>query len=240
MLEKDAERRKAEHDKDVKKLKRDAILAGIGDAFNAFHQAYANARGTKPMTTGNMSAKVRERYDKMMQDYKAHQDQYLNARMRAMQMDDAKAENERNYKLKLRQQERLEKDAQTRAAKAEAYSNYQQSVISKNEAQAAYWSAKANALEAGMPLEEAIKRAEEARKQAQTRQANSAADASDALAEQRRRNDGGYTEEVEETDHRGNTKKKKVVRKPNGASQDGNYDQYKVREQEDYSQYRTK
>ena len=170
------ERTKEEEEMQKKKQKRDAVFAAIGDGLNAFHQAYAYSRGIKPLTENKSQSKaVRDKYDALDKEREAHKAEYLNAYIRGLQADEERGNREREYKLKERQQTRLEEDVKIRAAKAEAYANYQSSVVAKNEAQAAYWQAKANALEAGLPLEEAIKKAEEARKLVQARASDAAA-----------------------------------------------------------------
>lgn len=205
--------KKAEHDNDVKRLKRDAILAGIGDAFNAFHQAYANARGTKPMTTGSMSAKVRERYDKMMQDYRNNKDKFLNAKMRAAQMDEEADYKNKMYQLRLDELEEKKKNNEADRKNKDALTKSQ---IDANNARKLYWEAFADAKKRGATDEEAKTEAELRVKESIVNRNNASAAAYNALEEQRKRNNGGYTEEIEETDHRGHTKKTKKTRTPNG------------------------
>lgn len=167
---------KKKEEETARKKKRDGVMAAIGDGLNAFHQAYAYSRGIKPLTENKSQSKeVRDRYEALDREREANKAAYLNAYIRGLQADEERGNREREYKLKERQQTRLEEDVKIRAAKAEAYANYQSSVVAKNEAQAAYWQAKANALEAGLPLEEAIKKAEEARKLAQARASDAAA-----------------------------------------------------------------
>ena len=75
----------------------------------------------------------------------------------------------RAFKLKLQQQDRLDKETKIRQEKNDAYIQAQRAAASKNEAQTAYWEAKANALEQGYPLDEAIKKANLAKIETETR-----------------------------------------------------------------------
>lgn len=82
-----------------RRMKRDAVFAAIGDGLNAFHQAYSYSRGVKPMTEDtSMTDKLRERYEKERREREAHQTEYLNAYMRAMQSDDTNRKDERNWR----------------------------------------------------------------------------------------------------------------------------------------------
>lgn len=88
--------------KERRKQKREQVFAAIGDGLNAFHQAYANARGVKPMTQAvSLTGKLRERYEKLEKERNANGAQYLNAYMRAMQADDEGARDARNWRRTL-------------------------------------------------------------------------------------------------------------------------------------------
>ena len=89
---------------------------------------------------------------------KTEQQRRLNNQSIIQQMHKNYAD-ERTYKLKQQQQDRLDKETKIRQEKNDAYIMAQKAAASKNEAQTAYWETKANALEQGLPLEEAIKRA---------------------------------------------------------------------------------
>ena len=55
--------------KERRKQKRETVFAAIGDGLNAFHLAYANQRGVKPLTTNvSMSGMVRDRYEKLKKE----------------------------------------------------------------------------------------------------------------------------------------------------------------------------
>ena len=74
--------------KERRKQKRETVFAAIGDGLNAFHLAYANQRGVKPLTTNvSMSGMVRDRYEKLKKERDARTQEYLNAYLRAAQAD---------------------------------------------------------------------------------------------------------------------------------------------------------
>jgi len=89
-----------------KKQKRDMTLAAIGNGLNAFHQAYANARGVKPIAENvSLTGKVRDRYEKLKKERDALSREYANGLLRAMQMD----QEQKNWREKLDYQK--ERDA---------------------------------------------------------------------------------------------------------------------------------
>jgi multidrug resistance efflux pump len=108
--------------------------------------------------------------EKTMERRRAYNQSYF-ARMRQEDADRRRAEMEK------RRQDRLDKETKIRQEKNDAYRQYQQSLASKNEAMTAYYQAKVEALEQGLPLEEALKRANIALKEAQARLANTKANA---------------------------------------------------------------
>lgn len=87
--------------KERKKQKRDAVFAAIGDGLAAFNQAYANARGIKPVAAVGMSDKVRNRYEKLKKERDAQSREYMNAYMKAMQADDEAERDARNWRRTL-------------------------------------------------------------------------------------------------------------------------------------------
>ena len=92
-----------ELEKERKKQKRDKIFAAIGDGLSAFHVAYANAYGTKPIVDirNSMSGKVRNRYEQLQKERDAKKMEYMNAYLRAQQLDDEAGRDERNWKRQL-------------------------------------------------------------------------------------------------------------------------------------------
>lgn len=90
-----------ELEKERKKQKRDMLMASIGNGFNAFHQAYANARGIKPVTDNvSLTGKVRDRYEKIQKERDALSREYANGMLRAAQMDQEQS----NWREKLEYQ----------------------------------------------------------------------------------------------------------------------------------------
>ena len=164
--------------KERRKQKRETVLAAIGDGLNAFHLAYANQRGVKPLTTNaSMSGKVRDRYEKWKKERDARTQEYLNAYLRAAKADDALEQQGVTNLLAKRRQDRLDKETKIKEDKASAYLQYQAAVTSKNDEQAAYWRAKWEALEAGKDADTALKEAKAAQARAAARLANVRADA---------------------------------------------------------------
>ena len=92
-----------ELEKERKKQKRDKIFAAIGDGLSAFHVAYANDYGTKPIVDirNSMSGKVRNRYEQLQKERDAKKMEYMNAYLRAQQLDDEAARDQRNWKRTL-------------------------------------------------------------------------------------------------------------------------------------------
>lgn len=89
--------------KERKRQKRESVFAAIGDGLSAFHHAYSTARGTKSMVDPrvSLSEKVRDRYDKLRKERDANKSAYVSAYMKAMQMDDEGARDERNWRRTL-------------------------------------------------------------------------------------------------------------------------------------------
>ena len=108
--------------------------------------------------------------EKTLERRRAYNQSYF-ARMRQEDADRRRAEMEK------RRQDRLDKETKIRQEKNDAYRQYQQSLASKNEAMTAYYQAKVEALEQGLPLEEALKKAKVAKEEAQARLANTKANA---------------------------------------------------------------
>lgn len=200
--------------KERRKQKRETVLAAIGDGLNAFHLAYANQRGVKPLTTNaSMSGKVRDRYEKWKKERDARTQEYLNAYLRAAKADDALEQQGVTNLLAKRRQDRLDKETKIKEDKAAAYQQYQASVTSKNEEQAAYWRAKWEALEAGKDADTALKEAKAAQARAAARLANVRADAG-GFSNTAGAGMGEYTTTtVVERDKRGRETGRKTTRK---------------------------
>lgn len=211
-----------------KREKRKMFLAGIGDAANAMHQAYSYGRGIKAMPDVNLTDKARKEIREDEEWRKKNHDRImtyntkiaeLNRQVNALENADAALEaRNKEYDRRVKKDEAA---AETARIKAEAYSEYQKSLANKNNEMAAYWRAKWEALEAGKSNDEALKEAKIA-------QANAAANASNALAEQRR-NGGDEVVEAREQityDKYGNKPISKTTtttkKKGGGTSSNGN------------------
>ena len=162
--------------------KQKGFLARLADGLGSFHRAFSYARGVQPMDLPNMSAKAQERFERAKAAREADRDRMLNYYGMLGQLE--KGEREWNYKVDRdnksderfdRQQKRMEEQTRIQAQKAEAYRQYQESVANKNDEQAAYWRAKAQALEEGLPLDEALKRAKIAKEEAAANKYNTEA-----------------------------------------------------------------
>lgn len=171
-----------EREKRERREKQKGFLARLADGLGSFHRAFSYARGVQPMDLPNMSAKAQERFERAKAAREADRDRMLNYYGMLGQLD--KGEREWNYKVDRdnksnerfdRQQKRMEEQTRIQAQKAEAYRQYQESVANKNDEQAAYWRAKAQALEEGLPLDEALKRAKIAKEKAAANKYNTEA-----------------------------------------------------------------
>lgn len=198
-----------------KRQKRAALFAAIGDGVSALSNLYFTTKGAPSIPydpQNTMSARNRERYERLKKEHEDNREKYFNilARMNDIssnetnwrhQIDREKLADSRwdqEFGIRERQQKRLEDEVEIKRAISDARINQYDSVQSKNEAQAAYWEAKANALERGLPLDQALKEAKIAKEK--------------ALADKARRNGGGgksdngmETVETKTTDRRNNT-----------------------------------
>lgn len=95
-----------------KKRKREDIISAIGDGLTSLANVYFTTQGAKEMNSPQLSAKSKERWDKIDAERKANELAYRQAMLRAAEMDkaadetkataareDAKWEWERQYKL---------------------------------------------------------------------------------------------------------------------------------------------
>lgn len=86
-------------DAEEQRMKREATMASIADALNAFHTAYAKSRGVQPITDGtSYTGKLRERYDKLQAERNGLKEKgYLNA-VNAMKLDEDARRDARNWR----------------------------------------------------------------------------------------------------------------------------------------------
>lgn len=149
-----------------------AVLAGITD----FATGISDINTTNhyvPYTppTSTMSDKSRERAARLRTLYDKDRAELMNYALNIRKLrEDAEKEGlaERNMLLQeYKAQDKADRDFMI----AEAKTNESKAKEKKDEAQAAYWAAKKTALENGMPLEEALRRAKVAKEYAQAKAA---------------------------------------------------------------------
>lgn len=178
-----------EVEKEHKRQKRRALFAAIGDGVSALSNLYFTTRGA-PSTNidprDTLSARAQERYDKFKKEREENRDRYYNILAQQNSIanheiqtrqnaEQAKIENdrwERDFDLRERQQKRLEEEAKAKIALYDARNNLLAAQANKNEAEAAYWGAKLDALERGLPLDLALKEAKIAKEKALAGKAN--------------------------------------------------------------------
>ena len=202
-----------------RKQKRDTLFAKLGNGFNAFQQAYAAARGTKPLTQDtDYVGKTRDRYEKLTKERDALSREYANGMLRAAQMDESLKQQAITNQLAQQRQDRLDRETRIKEEKASAYQQYQASVAAKNQEQAAYWHAKWQALESGKSADEALKEARAAQAHAAARLANVRAD-NGGFASTANGGVGGYVVTEEKTDSRGRKTTSRKERRPTTGTQ---------------------
>ena len=116
-----------------RKQERNERLARVGDAIGAFHDAYSYARGVKPLERANMSAKSRERYEKMRAEWIKDRESYVNAalKQKAEQRADANAESLRKYRESMQQAK--EREIKAREENNTALRELKQLIADRNE-----------------------------------------------------------------------------------------------------------
>lgn len=140
----DAPLSKEEREKRARRDKRNLLLAGIGNGLDAFHTAYAHARGVEPMfKPGATTDKYIERYNKMLAERRAKDKEFRTAMEQQAKMEDLRRrENLRRDALDLqREREERLRDKQKGAA------GLQQTQGERNKAAARYTNAKAEGQE---------------------------------------------------------------------------------------------
>ena len=105
-----------------KRQDRNLLLGSIGDALSAFHTAYANARGTKPMVNPgeSLTGKMRERYERLNKEREMRDKEYYSGMMRAQQMDQQAENADRNWKAQLERYRIQDERYKAQQAKEEA------------------------------------------------------------------------------------------------------------------------
>lgn len=152
------------------RMKRNRLMATIGDGLRAMHEAYSYGRGIAPDSGGvSLSGKWRERMDKLEAERKANRLAHMNA---LEKMSNAKAlADYRKGQLEIRQQvqDRLALEQKNKGKIAEAKEKYYEAMGNKNTAQANFWATKAELMLEGFDEDQAIKIAK-------ARQLNASAD----------------------------------------------------------------
>ncbi len=161
--EREAQERKAQEGK-----AKMAAWTGLFDGLRQLGNLYYTAKGAAPQQFNDPYKQIEAEYQagRKRADEIQRQRQNYATSMYTLQRQLA------TDRLNERRLARQEKETSIRQEKANAYTNYQNSLAEKNEVQAAYWKAKADALEQGLPYDIAIKKATEAQKRAQANLAN--------------------------------------------------------------------
>lgn len=96
--------------KEKKKQKRDQIFAAIGDGISALSNLYFTTQGAPNMYSGKNTAseRLQVRYDRLMKERNENSRAYLNGLFGAMQADDAKARDDRNWRHQLAREKRAD------------------------------------------------------------------------------------------------------------------------------------
>ena len=89
----------------MERMRRNKLFASIGSGFDAFHQAYANMRGVKPMESPKVADKYIAQYNALKKYRDANQDAFTNAYMEAMKRDAAEKLNADMMKFREKQAE---------------------------------------------------------------------------------------------------------------------------------------
>lgn len=196
------EKESQENEAELKRTaKRRMLLAGIADAANSFHQAYAYARGIKPMNENKGYAKeVRKELREDLDWLRKNKDRVLNYRAKVAEIQGTIASLKNQDKLA---EERLSKERRAQResdAKIKAY----EARANKDDELANLYMAKAEAVRNGDVNKEREIDAKIKVYESQERRNDASANASNARAEQIR--NGTYVEE-EKTDETGMTSK---------------------------------
>jgi hypothetical protein len=96
--------------KEKKKQKRDQIFAAIGDGISALSNLYFTTQGAPNMYSGKNTAseRLQVRYDRLMKERNENARAYLSGLFGAMQADDVKARDDRNWRHQLAREKRAD------------------------------------------------------------------------------------------------------------------------------------
>lgn len=144
-----------------KREKRQALMAKIGDGLGAFHEAYSHMMGTKPMTSGSLSAaqeaRVRALGLQRDQEYKNALDNYL----KVLEMQRKEDYYNSIAETRRAQQESLDRDRAEKRRETERLNNARIDLYNARKGkyldESSYTLAYNNAIASGLPESEAIK-----------------------------------------------------------------------------------
>lgn len=161
-------RTEEEKKKEAKKKKREQIFAAIGDGISALSNLFFATKGAPNMynPTKTQSATVKDKWDKIEADREAKKKEYFNGYLKASEADDRERKWQRQLGLdKIAADEKKAKQEREDAL-AEAKRGLLAAQTAKNDAQAAFWQTKDEALVDGLPLDVALKKAKIAKENA--------------------------------------------------------------------------
>ena len=147
-----------ERAKREKREKRGMILASLGDALGSFHNAYAYAKGEKPMELPSLTERMKARYEKAKAKRDENSDKvfsYLMQREKLMDEKHTRDLQDKNYALNLMKEQRYDRDQKNKNALSEARIGYYNAQADKNETLKDFYKAKINYLEMGYDLDRA-------------------------------------------------------------------------------------
>lgn len=136
-IERDHQKEKERLEKDEKRLKRQKLMAVIGDGLSAFHEAYSRARGVEPISaSANLSGKWRDRYDRLMSERRNADYSYAKSKLDAMagKRRDELTEQQAKYQqelleLRKKEEERRQITANNNVGKQDWLEKYQQGTL---------------------------------------------------------------------------------------------------------------
>lgn len=93
----------AEKEAERKRNRRNAVFAALGDGISALSNLYFTTKGAPNAYTGGstLTGKMYERQEQLRKERQALDQQYLNAYMNALRMDEQRDQQERNWKMQL-------------------------------------------------------------------------------------------------------------------------------------------
>ena len=164
--------------KEKKKQKRDQIFAAIGDGISALSNLFFTTQYAPNMYTGKntMSERTRVRYDRLMKEREGKEKEYYAGLMKAKIADEEKADRDRKWQRLVHLDDINEKKAAAEQERKDALAGAQrgkyEAAARKDDAMTAYYQAKEDAINQGLPLDIAIKKAKEAKERALANKAN--------------------------------------------------------------------